>query len=50
MKGAIAAGYPMTANAVEEILQDGGNAFDAILAAYFCVSVVDVWRLYAGSE
>ncbi len=41
MKGAIAAGHPMTAAAAEEILQDGGNAFDAIVAAHFCACVVE---------
>lgn len=39
-KGAIAAGHYETAKAAEEILCDGGNAFDAAVAAQFaaCVS------------
>ncbi len=37
--GAVACGHPATAAAVEEILHDGGNAFDAILAG-LCASCV----------
>ncbi len=33
VSGAMAAGHPATAAAAEEILRDGGNAFDAIVAA-----------------
>lgn len=40
-KGAVAAGHKVTANAAEEILIDGGNAFDAIVAAHFCACVVE---------
>ncbi|WP_282606813.1 gamma-glutamyltransferase [Pelagibius sp. Alg239-R121] len=38
--GAVACGHPATAAAVEEILSDGGNAFDAVLAglAASCVA------------
>jgi len=38
--GAIAAGHKKTAAAAELILRDGGNAFDAVVAAFFaaCVS------------
>ena len=38
--GAIACGHPVTAAAAEEILLEGGNAFDAVIAAQFaaCVS------------
>ena len=39
MKGAIAAGDTETANAAAEVLADGGNAFDAALAA-LCVAPV----------
>ena len=38
-KGAIAAGHPETANAARLILEEGGNAFDAALAA-MCVACV----------
>ena len=38
-KGAIAAGHPETANAARVILEEGGNAFDAALAA-MCVACV----------
>lgn len=41
VKGAVAAGHPMTAAAAEEILRDGGNAFDAIVAAHFCACVTE---------
>ena len=37
--GAVACGHPATASAVEEILTDGGNAFDAVLAG-LCASCV----------
>lgn len=32
VKGIVAAGHPVTADAAAEILRDGGNAFDAVLA------------------
>ena len=35
MKGAIAAGHPLTAEAGARMLSDGGNAVDACLAAAF---------------
>ena len=34
-KCAVAAGHPATRDAAVEILDDGGNAFDAIIAAHF---------------
>ena len=37
--GAVACGHPETAAAAEEILKEGGNAFDAVIAA-FCASCV----------
>src|ERR1051325_8036588 len=37
MKGAIAAGHPLTAEAGARVLEAGGNAFDACIAAA-CVS------------
>ena len=39
--GAIACGHPETAKAAELILREGGNAFDAILAAHFMACVVE---------
>lgn len=41
VKGVVAAGHPLTAAAAEEILRDGGNAFDAILAAHFAACVAE---------
>ena len=38
-KGAVACGHPATAEAVREVLADGGNAFDAALAG-FCAATV----------
>ncbi|MDF2750299.1 MAG: hypothetical protein K0T00_1475, partial [Gaiellaceae bacterium] len=35
MRGAIAAGHPLTAEAGARILADGGNAVDACLGAAF---------------
>ena len=40
-KGTVAAGHAVTAAAAEEILQDGGNAFDAIVAAHFAACVAE---------
>jgi gamma-glutamyltranspeptidase/glutathione hydrolase len=39
--GAIACGHPETAAAAESILQEGGNAFDAIIAAFLTSCVVE---------
>ena len=35
MKGAVAAGHPLTAEAGAEVLREGGNAVDACIAAAF---------------
>ncbi|MEE8505568.1 MAG: gamma-glutamyltransferase [Kiloniellales bacterium] len=40
-KGAVACGHPATAAAAEEILNDGGNAFDAALAALCSACVAE---------
>lgn len=39
--GAVACGHPETVKAAELILKEGGNAFDAILAAHFTACVVE---------
>ena len=40
-KGAVACGHPQTAAAAELILKEGGNAFDAIIAAFLTCCVVE---------
>ncbi len=40
-RGAVAAGRPLTAQAAEEILLAGGNAYDAIIAAFFAACVAE---------
>ena len=39
--GAIACGHPVTAAAAEEILREGGNAFDAVIAAQLAACVCE---------
>jgi len=39
--GAVAAGHELTTAAAQEILRDGGNAFDAVIAAHFAACVVE---------
>lgn len=41
MRGAIAAGHPLTAEAGARILADGGNAVDACIAAAFVAAVAE---------
>ncbi|RMD68011.1 MAG: hypothetical protein D6819_10415, partial [Gammaproteobacteria bacterium] len=41
MKGVVAAGHPETARAGRAILEMGGNAFDAALAAHLAACVVE---------
>ena len=41
MRGAIAAGHPLTAEAGARVLLDGGNAVDALLAAAFTAFVTE---------
>jgi gamma-glutamyltranspeptidase/glutathione hydrolase len=40
-RGAIAAGHPATAEAAAQTLRDGGNAFDAVVAAHWCACVAE---------
>jgi gamma-glutamyltranspeptidase/glutathione hydrolase len=40
-RGAVACGHPATAAAVQEILEDGGNAFDAALAGLCTATVAE---------
>ncbi len=40
-KGVVAAGHPLTVEAAELVLRDGGNAFDATLAALSAACVVE---------
>ncbi len=40
-KGVVAAGHELTARAAGEILEDGGNAFDAALAAAFMTFIAE---------
>ncbi len=39
--GIVAAGHPATAAAASEILADGGNAFDAVVAAHFAACIAE---------
>jgi gamma-glutamyltranspeptidase/glutathione hydrolase len=39
--GAVACGHPATASAAAEILAEGGNAFDAVIAAHFAACVAE---------
>ncbi len=39
--GAVASGHELTTATAEEILRDGGNAFDAVIAAHFTACVVE---------
>ncbi|MGI9311243.1 MAG: gamma-glutamyltransferase, partial [bacterium] len=41
MKGAVAAGHRLTAEAAAEILRDGGNAFDAVIAGFWVACVAE---------
>ncbi len=41
VRGAIACGHPITAAAAEEILREGGNAFDAVIAAFLAACVAE---------
>jgi len=40
-RGVIAAGHPATVAAAEAVLHEGGNAFDAIVAAHFAACVAE---------
>lgn len=41
MRGAVSAGHPLTAEAAASVLSQGGNAFDAILAAGFATLITE---------
>ena len=41
-KGIVAAGHSETARAAEIILQEGGNAFDAIVAGHFAACAAEI--------
>jgi gamma-glutamyltranspeptidase/glutathione hydrolase len=41
MKGAVAAGHPLTAQAGARVLEEGGNAVDACVAAAFAAAVTE---------
>src|SRR5579862_7484629 len=41
MRGAVAAGHPLTAQAGARVLEEGGNAVDACVAATFAASVTE---------
>ena len=42
--GAVACGHPLTAAAAVEVLRDGGNAFDAVIAAQLTACVAEPGR------
>ncbi len=41
IKGAVASGHPKTTYVAETVLKAGGNAFDAVVAAYFMACVAE---------
>ena len=49
-RGAVAAGHPLVAEAGLRILEEGGNAIDAGVAAVFAASVVEMGSFGAGGE
>ena len=40
-RGAVSAGHPLTARAAKDILEAGGNAYDAVIAAHFTACVAE---------
>ena len=40
-KGIISCGHPLTAQAAVQVLHEGGNAFDAVVAAFFAACVAE---------
>ena len=49
MKGAVAAGHPLTAQAGARVLEEGGNAVDACVAAAFAGSVCESFLTSPGA-
>jgi len=49
MKGAVAAGHPLTAQAGVRVLAEGGNAVDACVAAAFAAAVTESFLTGPGS-
>src|SRR5215472_2063165 len=49
-RGVVAAGHPLTAEAGLRILEKGGNAVDAGVAAVFAASVVELTSFGSGGE
>src|SRR5579871_928795 len=49
MKGAVAAGHPLTAAAGARVLEEGGNAVDACVAAAFAASVCESFLTSPGA-
>jgi len=49
MKGAVAAGHPLTARAGARVLEEGGNAVDACVAAAFAASVCESFLTSPGA-
>jgi len=40
-RGVVAAGHPATVQAAEAVLREGGNAFDAVVAAHFAACIAE---------
>ena len=49
MKGAVAAGHPLTVRAGARVLEEGGNAVDACVAAAFAACVAESFLTSPGA-